>query len=107
MIQKEDDCGFTYGRNSVGRDADCGGGRFWAVNLGRSNDVGCGGRIWDSRDNGGLGATAVNDGGCLVSGESVGLCASSDGGTRGTARDGGGVDNGGGCVGGHSRASGH
>lgn len=53
-----------YLSQSVGAGTDCGsgggsGGR--ARNLGRSEDIGGGGGVWDSWDDTGLGAAAVGD----------------------------------------------
>ena len=88
----------TYRSSSVSLCAISSGCRGWAEDGGGSEDVGCGGSIWDSWDDGGLGATAVGDGFGLESSESVGLGSTSDGSTGGTARHGGGVNYGGGGV---------
>ena len=92
--------GFIYLGSCVNLAAKGGGGGFRAENGGRSEYVGRGGGVWDSWNDAGLGAAAVGDGGGLESGESVGLCATSDGGTGGTAGDGGGVHHRGRSVGG-------
>ena len=94
-----------YLSSSVNLGAKSGGGRGRAEEGGRSEDFGCGGGVWDSRDNSGVGATAVGDGGGLESGESVGLGGTGDGGTGGTASDGGSVNYGGRCVRGTGRRS--
>ena len=93
----------TYRSSSISLGAIGGGCRRWAEDGGGSEDVGCGGGIWDSWDDGGLGATAVGDGFGLESGEGVGLGSTSDGSTGGTARHSGGVNHGGCCVRGTSR----
>lgn len=106
MIRKKSVCKFIYLSSSVDLAAECGGGSRRAVHLGGSEDVGGGGGVWDSWDDAGLGAAAVGDGGGLESGESVGLCATRDGGTGSTAGDGGCVHNGRGCVGCSGRPNG-
>lgn len=87
-----------YLSSSVNLGAECGGRRRRAVDGCGSEDIRGGGGVWDSWDDGGLGATAVGDGGGLESGEGVGLGGTSDGGTGGTASDGRGINDRGGCV---------
>ena len=97
----------TYLSSSVNLGAISSGDCRRAENRGGSEDVGGGGSVWDRWDDGGLGATAVGDCGRLESGESVGFRGTGDGGTGGTARDGGSVYDCGGCVRGSRRANCH
>ena len=107
MIQLKTICRSSYLGSSVNLGAIRGGGCRRAEDRGRSEDVGGGGGVWDRGDDGGLGAAAVGDCGGLERGESVGFRGTGDGGTGGTARDGGSVYDCGGCVRGSSRANRH
>lgn len=73
VIHEKSVCRSIYLSSSVNLGAECGGGRRRAEDGCGSEDIGCGGSVWDSWNDGGLGATAVGDGGSLESGESVGL----------------------------------